>query len=68
MDELGFGRRLRTYEFTDAELMDAVDSLLDDTTLTSRLAGVGESIRARRGKERAADLIEQVGLSHRAGG
>ena len=68
MDELGFGRRLRTYEFTDAELMNAVDSLLDDATLTTRLASVGESIRARRGKERAADVIERVGFSHRAGG
>jgi MGT family glycosyltransferase len=67
MDELGFGRRLRTYEFTDAELIDAVDGLLSDQGLAARLTRVGESIRARLGKERAADIIEQVGRTHRAG-
>ena len=68
MDELGFGRRLRTYEFTDAELVSAVDGLLADSSLTARLAAVGQAIRARRGKEHAADIIERVGLSHRTGG
>jgi MGT family glycosyltransferase len=68
MDELGFGRRLRTYAFTDAELTEAVDGLLGDTALRARLRSVGEAIRARRGKERAADLIEQVGVRHRSGG
>jgi hypothetical protein len=28
MDELGLGRQMATYEFTDAELVDAVDGLL----------------------------------------
>ncbi|MFL6179509.1 MAG: glycosyltransferase, partial [Actinomycetes bacterium] len=59
MDELGFGRRLRTYEFTDDELIGAVDGLLADPSRTTRLAAVGESIRARRGKEHAADIIER---------
>jgi MGT family glycosyltransferase len=68
MDELGFGKRLRTYEFTDAELAGAVDQLFDDTALRSRLHGMGEAIQARRGKERAADVIEQVGVRHRARG
>ena len=67
MDELGFGRRLKTYEFTDAELVDAVNGLLGDAALRARLTSVGESIRARAGKERAADLIEEVGASHREG-
>jgi MGT family glycosyltransferase len=67
MDELGFGRRLKTYEFTDAELVDAVNGLLGDAALRARLTSVGESIRARGGKERAADLIEEVGASHREG-
>ena len=68
MDELGFGRRLRTYEFTDDELVGAVDGLLGDAQLRSRLDAMGASIRGRLGKERAADVIEQVGLAHRAGG
>ena len=68
MDELGFGRRLRTYEFTDDDLMSAVNGLLADTTLRERLSAIGAAIRGRGGKERAADVIEEVGLAHRAGG
>jgi MGT family glycosyltransferase len=65
MDELGFGRRLQTYAFADAELIEAVDDLLADTALRSRMEAVGAAIRARRGKERAAEVIEQVALQHR---
>ena len=68
MDELGFGRRLNTYEFTDSELTGAIGELLADQPLSKRLDAIGESIRGRRGKERAADVIEQAGLTHRAGG
>ncbi|HEX5016160.1 MAG TPA: nucleotide disphospho-sugar-binding domain-containing protein [Actinomycetes bacterium] len=64
MHELGFGRRLRTYEFTDGELIGAVDELLGDDALIARLDRIGASIRARHGKERAADVIEQVGRMH----
>ena len=68
MHELGFGRRLRTYEFTEDELIGAVDGLLGDAQLRSRLDAMGASIRDRLGKDRAADVIEPVGLAHRAGG
>lgn len=67
MDELGFGRRLRTYAFSDDELTGAVDDLLGDAALRTRLAEMGALIQQRRGKERAADVIEQVALQHRAG-
>jgi MGT family glycosyltransferase len=65
MDELGFGRRLQTYAFADAELAGAVDDLLADTGLRSRMEGMGAAIRARRGKERAADVIERIAQNHR---
>lgn len=68
IDELGFGRRLRTYEFTGAELVGAVDGLLNDTGLRERMEAMGAAIRARQGKEKAADLIEQVARQHRDGG
>jgi MGT family glycosyltransferase len=68
MDELGVGRRLRTYEFTDAELSNAVDDLLGDSQRRAALATMGERIRARRGKERAAKIIERVAQTHRMGG
>ena len=68
IDELGFGIRLDTYAFADAELTDAVDRLLADTALRTRLAEIGAGIRARNGLRVGADVIEQVGVQHRASG
>jgi MGT family glycosyltransferase len=65
-DELGFGVRLDTYGFADAELTDAVDRLLADTALRARLADMGSAIRARDGLRVGADVIERVGNQHRA--
>jgi MGT family glycosyltransferase len=66
IDELGFGIRLNTYGFADAELTDAVERLLGDTALRTRLAEQGEAIRARDGLRVGADVIEQVGIKYRA--
>jgi len=64
--ELGFGRRLPTYAFTDSELTGAVDSLLADTALRDRMAAHGSHIRAQNGTHRAADVIESVARAHAA--
>ncbi|HLA93544.1 MAG TPA: glycosyltransferase [Actinomycetota bacterium] len=61
--ELGYGVRLPTYAFADDDLRGAVDRLLTDTDLRSRMASIGESIRAADGKTEAADLIEAVARS-----
>jgi MGT family glycosyltransferase len=61
IDELGYGTRLDTYAFADQQLIDAVDTILADTVLRARLAGIGEAIRARDGLRVGADVIEQVG-------
>jgi MGT family glycosyltransferase len=66
IDELGFGVRLNTYGFGDAELTDAVERLLGDTALRTRLAEQGEAIRARDGLRVGAEVIEQVGTKYRA--
>jgi MGT family glycosyltransferase len=63
MDELGFGVRLDTYSFADDELRDAVTKLLADAELRARMAANGVAIRARDGKTKAADLIEELGRS-----
>jgi MGT family glycosyltransferase len=65
MDELGFGRRLATYDFGDDELVDAVETSVRDEQLREQLTAMGAAIRARDGKERAAAVIEEVGLSRR---
>ena len=65
IDELGFGTRLDTYAFTDSELTAAVDRLLADKALRSRLVAIGEAVRSRDGLRVGADVIERVGLAHR---
>src|SRR4029079_12958014 len=65
VDETGFGRRLATYAFEDEELRRAIDALLADIVLRTRMAGIGAEIRARDGVARAAEAIESVGLAGR---
>ncbi len=60
MDELGFGRRLATYDASADELREALDQLLDDVALRHRMAELGAKIRSRRGVRRGADVIERV--------
>lgn len=61
IDELGYGIRLDTYAFTDEQLTGAVDRIIADTALRSRLSEIGAAIRARDGLRVGADVIEQVG-------
>src|SRR6478609_3651695 len=65
VDETGFGVRLPTYAFADGDLAGAIDRLLDDVMLRTRMAGLGAEIRARDGVARAAAAIESVGLAAR---
>ncbi len=65
MDELGFGVRLATYEFTPDELNGAIETLLGDRALRQRMDEMGARIRSRDGLTKGADIIERVGLDHR---
>jgi MGT family glycosyltransferase len=59
MHELGLGVRLPTYAFTEAQMQDALATVLA-LGLRERLAAIGTQVRARDGLRRAADVIEQV--------
>ncbi len=61
VDESGFGVRLATYAFTDAEMHGAIERLLGDAALRERLAVESARVRVADGVTRAADLIEQLG-------
>jgi MGT family glycosyltransferase len=58
--ETGYGIRLPTYSFEDDELTGAIDRLLADTALQTRMAANGAVIRSRNGTQRAAELIEHL--------
>ena len=61
VDETGFGARLQTYQFEDAELTGAIDRLLGGK-LPARMAEIGDRIRSGDGVARAAEAIEAVGV------
>ncbi len=60
IQELGLGVRLNTYQFTDAELHDALNRLLTHSGLRSRLTAAAATIQQRDGVRKAADLVEQT--------
>ena len=62
VQELGWGVRLDTYRFADAELYAAVDRLAGDAGQRARLTAAGAEIQARDGVRRAADAIERIAL------
>ena len=65
VQELGFGVRLPTYAFRDAELLGAVERLLADRDLRRRLDAVAARLRGAPGTVRAADLIERLARERR---
>jgi UDP:flavonoid glycosyltransferase YjiC (YdhE family) len=67
VDETGFGRRLSTYGFRDEEFTDAIDELLADDALATRLAAMSSRIKSTSGTVRAADLVERVATTRAAG-
>jgi MGT family glycosyltransferase len=60
IDETGFGVRLPTYTFAEADLRAAIDVLTADTALAGRLRAVSARLQADPGTERAAGLIERL--------
>ena len=58
--ETGFGVRLPTYDFEAADLLGAIDRLLADGDLRSRLGAVSTRVQASPGTVKAADLLERL--------
>jgi MGT family glycosyltransferase len=60
VDELGLGRRLDTYRCSAEELTGAIDDLLADAALRSRLDAMAARLQSVPGTVKAADLIERL--------
>jgi MGT family glycosyltransferase len=60
VDETSHGVHLPTYSFEEDDLVAAIDRLLGDASLKSRMRAASARLRARPGTRRAADLIEEV--------
>ncbi len=62
--ETGFGIRLPTYEFEEADLLGALDRLLTDADLGARMDAIAARVQASPGTKKAAGLIEQLVTTH----
>jgi MGT family glycosyltransferase len=63
LHELAFGKRLSTYGCTPDELRDAVEMLLSDAGLRTRMAGIAQRLQSVPGTIEAAGLIERLAAS-----
>lgn len=63
--EMGYGRRLATYAFTDEELIAAVNDLIGDTELRAKVEAAGRRIREKDGLRLAAELLERLAVQGR---
>ncbi len=57
---MGYGVRLEPYTMTEAELLAAVEKVLGDKEMKTRLEVTARRLQASNSKELAADRIEQV--------
>jgi MGT family glycosyltransferase len=63
LDETGFGVRLPTYDWSEDELVGAVDRLLSDDDLAGRMRTISAAVQADAGRVKGADLIERVAVT-----
>nr|XP_027206016.1 UDP-glucuronosyltransferase 1-6-like [Dermatophagoides pteronyssinus] len=58
--EKGYGYRLDTYGFTDEELIETVDRILNDQQMKEKCKKAGERIQNSNSKEKACEKIEEL--------
>ncbi|MEX0992221.1 MAG: nucleotide disphospho-sugar-binding domain-containing protein [Actinomycetota bacterium] len=61
--ETGYGVRLSTYGFSEMEFFTALDRLLSDAALSSRMQDIATRLQADPGTVQAADRIERLAAS-----
>jgi MGT family glycosyltransferase len=63
LQETGFGRRLPTYDWTEAQLVGAVNELLADDDLATRMRENARAIQGDPGRVKGADLLERLAVT-----
>lgn len=63
LQETGFGRRLPAYDWTEDQLVSAVDELLADDDLVMRMHAISAAVHVEPGRVNGADLIERVAVT-----
>ena len=62
--EKGFGIRLDAYQFTENELFESIDKLLNDDQVQKRVKAAAERINKSNSKELVCKRIEDVVAKH----
>lgn len=60
LSEKGYGKRFETYHFSEQELLDAVETLINDKQLKEQLSVASKRIATDQSKEKACMKIETV--------
>ncbi len=60
LQETGFGRRLQTYDWTEGQLVGAVEELLANEDLAARMKAAAAEIQSDPGRVKGADLLEKL--------
>jgi MGT family glycosyltransferase len=62
LQETGYGARMPTYDWTEDQLLGAVDRLLADDDLRGRMRAAAGAIQAAAGRAKGADLLERLAI------
>lgn len=65
LQEKGLGARIDTFSFTEEQLLEAIERLINDDALKSRLAKISEQLRKSERGQEAAKVLEKIALEHR---
>jgi UDP:flavonoid glycosyltransferase YjiC (YdhE family) len=60
VQDTGYGRKLARYTWTDAEMSEAIESLLHDQGMAERLQALSRHMQRADGRQKAAQLILEV--------
>ena len=60
LQETGFGCRLPTYDWAEEQLASAVNELILNSSLSTRMRAESQAIREAAGRTRGADLLERL--------
>ena len=60
IEETGFGIRLNPFEWTEQQLLDAIEKLLNDNELAFKMKEISERIKADMESNELVEAIESV--------
>ena len=60
LEDTGYGRKLERYSWSDEQLTNMMEELINDTAMHDRLKSISEHMQKAKGREKAAKIILEV--------